>query len=793
MIKRIYAAIGLLSASLIAFQLVLMQILAITQWHHFAYMVISVALLGFGAAGTVLSLFRTSLTQRFDRVFPVLLLLCGATMSTAIFLSQYPPIRFDSYLLFTGAVPAVRLMLTYAVFFIPFLLAALALGLVLCVHRTRIGVLYFCNLAGSGTGALFVIGLMWVFQPQEIPPVLALFPILSGLLTVPRKPDIPIAASAILAVFCVTAMLLHAPTLKLSEFKGLSRATQLPGASLMPAMNSPYGVLQVFSSPALRYAPGLSLTYPLAVSPHRAVFINGDWAGAIITHRQTGVLSVMDFSTTALPYVLEQRRTVLVLNMSTGMHVDQAVGRGVAKITAVEPNPVLLSALAAVSDPGSLMKHPAVIIKNTDSRNWLLTDQAIYDMIVLPTIDTFGGTAGLDAIREHFLFTQEAFGDAWRRLSPRGVLSVTCWMDYPPRHALRMLATIVEMLAAQGIDHPEHVITAVRSWGTITFMVKKTPYNLMEIENIRTFCAQMKFDPALLPGIRASERTQFNILQDDLFFKHLDQLLSPGRRDLFAAYDFNIAPATDDRPYFAQFLRWESLAKLSESFGRHTVPFFEIGYLVVFLSLLQTALAAVFLILTPLICTRTPVRGGEKALIFLYFSGIGIGYIFVEMAMIQRFSLYFGNPLYAAAIVIGVMLTASGMGSLASANIASLRRKPTVVLACIILLLLAKAFVLTPLLLKTMIMPMALKIMTAFALLSPAAFLMGIPFPAGIGMLRDIGEIPWAWGVNSCLGVVSTTLATIVAVSLGFKAVLLFAALAYGCTWMACKLARITA
>ncbi|MFH1079542.1 MAG: spermidine synthase-like protein [Pseudomonadota bacterium] len=783
---RSYFAIGLLSASAIAFQLALMQILAITQWHHFAYMIISVALLGFGAAGTCLALFRTALTARYDRVFPMLMFLCGSAMAVGVGLSQHPAVRFDSYLLFTGVFHAGRLLLTYGIFFIPFFLAALAIGLAFTRHSRRIGFLYFWNLIGSSAGSLLALGLMWLFPPREIPAVLALIPVFSGLLAMPGKPGVPILIAAVLSLIFVTAAILRPPALIPSEFKSLSRAMQLPEAQTTPGENSPYGFMQVFSSPALRYAPGLSLTYPDAVPVRWAVFNNGDWVGPLPARTRPDALSVMDFSTAALPYALTLRKTALVLNMGTGTHAVQAIRRGAEKVTAVEPNPVLLALLAEMfeTEADSLLNHPALTIINSDSRTWLLTDPRRYDLIVLPTIDTFGGTAGLNAIQEHYLFTQEAFSDIWRKLTPGGVLSVTCWMDYPPRHTLKMLATLAAMLAERGVENPRNHIAAVRSWGTITFVVKKTPCTPQEISNIRAFCRRLNFDPALLPDIRASERAFFNVLQDDLFFNHLDKLLSQERAGLYAAYAFNIRPATDDNPYFAQFLRGKSLWNVAEHFGKRSVPFFEIGYLVVFLTLLQILLAALLLIIVPLLPASRRGRGKGKAQIFFYFSGIGIGYLFVEMAMIQRFVLYFGNPIHAAAIVISTMLLASGMGSYASARFQVLRTRLFLVLAGIIVLLLFGSALLTPLMLKTIGLSPVSKFLVSLCVLFPAAFLMGIPFPAGIHTLaeKSEGDIPWAWGINGCFSVVSTALATIIAVETGFTAVMLCAALAYGCT-----------
>jgi hypothetical protein len=778
---RVYPAIGLLSAATVAFQLALMQILAITQWHHFAFMVISVALLGFGAAGTVLALCRNVIAAREERGVPLLMLLAGAAMAASVGLAQHPAVRFDAYLLFTGARPALRLPLTYAVFFVPFFLAGLAIGWTFSRHGRDIGALYFWNLAGSGVGGLVALGLMGALPPAELPAVLAGICVLAGLLALPRKPGIALTVTALFSLLCMAAAIRCPPAPVSSEFKSLSRALRLPGAAITRTAAGPYGLVQVVSSPALRHAPGLSLTYPGAVPALRGVFSNGDWVGPLPIASGNGGPRVEDYTTAALAYAAGTRRTALVLDMGAGAPVFQAIDQGVARVTAVAPNPRLPALLQAeFADAGTpLPGPPALTLVRSAPRTWLLRDRATYDLIVLPTIDTFGGTAGLDAIREQFLFTTEAFGDAWRRLSPRGALAVTCWMDYPPRHALRLAATLAEMLAREAGGDPRTRVAAVRSWGTITFLVKKTPYSPAELRAMRAFCRRMNFDPALLPDLRPSERAAFNALGDDRFFAGLDGLFSPRRADLYAAYAFRIAPATDDRPYFAQFLRWRSLPTLAAAFGGRTVPFFEIGYLVVFLTLVQTAAAAAPLILLPLAGRNRPRRG--KIRILLYFGGLGLGYLFVEMALIPRFGLYFGHPIPATAAVVGALLFASGLGSFASERIAALRSVRAAVPAAIALLAALGGVALTPLLIKTIAWPTAAKVLVSLAVLTPPAFLMGVPFPAGIRALAERNEaaIPWAWGINGCFSVLGASLATIIAVEAGFTALMGAAALAY--------------
>ncbi len=167
--------------------------------------------------------------------------------------------------------------------------------------------------------------------------------------------------------------MIRPPVPVLSEFKGLSRALRLPDARITAERSSPYGLMQVFASPALRYAPGLSLTWQEKIPEGKAVFNNGDWFGAVVP-RQGG--AVLDHTTGALPYALEGRRSVLILDAGTCSLVSQALDRGAERITAVEPHPVILSLLGGelARETGDLLRHPAVSVRNLSSRTFLARD-----------------------------------------------------------------------------------------------------------------------------------------------------------------------------------------------------------------------------------------------------------------------------------------------------------------------------------------------------------------------------------------------------------------------------------
>ena len=275
--KLTYLSIALLTTGLIAFQLTLIQIFSITQWYHYAYMIISVAMLGFGVAGTLISLFEKWILQNYSSLFPSFLFLTSISMALVVGVSNTSLFRFDSYLIFTDYRQAGRLLLTYLLFFIPFLFAALAIGMTYVRFVKGIGQLYFADLFGSGLGGFVGISLMWLFLPWEIPGSLAILPLLAGMIALKKSLPLVVKWLGLLASVIIVYTIFHPPQVQLSEFKSIRKTLLLPEARVEFEKNSPHGMVQVVASPVLRYAPGLSLTYQQSVPVYKVIFNNGDW------------------------------------------------------------------------------------------------------------------------------------------------------------------------------------------------------------------------------------------------------------------------------------------------------------------------------------------------------------------------------------------------------------------------------------------------------------------------------------------------------------------------------------
>lgn len=784
-LKWLCIAVCLLSAALISFQLALMQIFSITQWYHFAYMVISVALLGFGAAASLISLLRNLFLKQANLLTCFLMFGCSVTMASSVWLSQSKIAVFDSYLLFVQSGQVGKLIFTYLIFFLPFFLGALAIGLVFVRYVDAIGRLYFANLMGSGTGGIITLILMWLVLPQRIPAVIALFPAIGGLFILPKKQKISAIVVAVVVLSLSVVLFIRPVKLHLSQYKNLSYALNLPDAKITLTQNSPYGLLQVVSSKALRYAPGISLVYQQEFLPQKMAYNNADLFGPVLTP-SAEASSFLDYTTSALAYALIKPDKVLVLNARTGAEASLAIAKGAQQVILVEPHTAVFSVLKkGYPEISALLHHPKVIVSNLEPRVYLAKENLTYDLVILPILDAFGGTSGLFALKEQYTLTKESFRKMWERLSPSGIISVSCWMDYPLRHPLKILATFMDLGAELKIKEPLRHIAAVRSWTTITFILKKSPLTPEEIQKIENFCRQMRFDPAISPELKPQQRMHYNLLADENFFKYIDIISSGQRKGFYQSYGFRIKPATDDQPYFSQFLRLSSLPHLKKLFGRQTLPFFELGYFIALTTLLQMTAASFLCIILPLF--KIGWRGKQKTRTFLYFGGLGLGFMFVEMIFITRFILYFGQPVYAAAFSLCALLVCSGLGSHLSSCLKANAKTLLGVTALIALFIIIYLATLTPILNATLASGLILKVLFSFLFIGPLAVLMGIPFPLGLRFLkeRDELQVPWAWGINGCTSVISTALATIIAVEFGFKTVMLAAAAAYGISSLA--------
>ncbi|HUG99923.1 MAG TPA: spermidine synthase-like protein [Gammaproteobacteria bacterium] len=777
---RVPLAVAFASAAVIAFQLVLMQLLAIAQWHHFAYMVISMALLGFGAAGTALALMPDFFVRHYHVALPALLLAAGMAMASTSWLVGLAG-DFDAFLLFFDRGQVGLLLFYYAACCLPFFFAGLAITLAFYREVTRIGTLYFANLAGSGAGAVLVIGLLWMLPAARLAGLLALLLMAAAWMSQPtvRRTHAAIGAGALLLPLLSIAWP-AAPAS--SEYKDIHGALQLPGARVTYRTSSPYGLLEAVSADSQRFAPSLSLRFRGEPPVRDVLFNDGEYFGTLLGRDAGRTGHILDHTTRALPYELRAARSVLVLNAATGNDVSHALSRGAGRIDAVEPhrqvNDLLQNRRPEWID--ALYGDPAVRLHGSSARVQLgRAAGSPYDLVVLPVIGSFGGTAGVRALQEQYHLTLEAFRAMWATLGKQGMIAVTVWHEDPPRASLRLLATWRQLLDEQAVANRLAHVAAIRSWGTMTFLLSRAPFDRDERERLRTFGHAMAFDPLLLEDLGPDEREHYNRVGDRAWFEALDTLLAGDPEAYHEDALLNTRPARDDRPFFNHFIKLRNIPQLYYTYGARQLPYLELGFVLAGATFVQIVLAAVLLIVLPLF--RLGWAGTRRRWTLAYFACLGIGFMFFEIVLIQKLLLYLDQPAYAAATVLTALLVSSGAGSWWSSRRDASARVLAGTGLLVAALIVLYTFGLRPVLGLSMGWPLAAKSAAVFLLLAPPAFFMGMMFPFGLRRLSvaDARQIPWACAIDSCLSVSATALATLVALDAGFTSVMLAAGVAY--------------
>ena len=792
--RRLLVATLLVSAAAIGYELVLMRMLSIVQWHHFAYMIISLALLGYGASGTAIAVSRRWLEADFERAIAWSALACSIAMLGCFVVAQLVPFNALEIVWDPGQFP--RLTLVYLVLFVPFFFAACCIGLAFSYCSGDARRIYFFDLVGAGSGATLTIGILFLLPPQIALVPLVLLPLAASVIVAGGRPDRrgPITAVQ-LAWLVLLALGVSQETLSLriSEYKGLAQALQVVDAGIVSESWSPLGMLTVVDSPAVpfRHAPGLSFNTRHIPPPQLAVFTDGDGMSAITGFNgDLDELAYLADMTSALPYALLEGPRVLILGAGAGGDVLQALYHDATAIDAVELNPQMTELVDGTyaEFAGHVYEHPAVSIHIDEARGFVARNTRTFDLIQIGLLDSFGASgAGVQALNESYVYTVEAVRDYLDDLAAGGVLAITRWVRVPPRDSLKLVATAAEALASTGIEQPGQRMALIRSWNTVTLLIRNGDFPADEIRAIRQFASRNSFDTAWFPGIRREDSNRYNVLDAPYFYEGAKALLGDGAAAWRDRYKFDIEPATDDRPYFFHFFRWRTLPELLAVRKAGGAGLVEWGYLVLVATLVQALFIGALLILVPLAATRKNWPAGTAPRYGLYFLLLGLAFMFIEMAFIQKFILYLSHPLYSVAVVLSAFLVFAGIGSAVSGRVRERARAigtSPVAMVVVFISLLASAYLvlLPPLFEATVGFADVLKIAIAIALIAPLAAAMGMPFPLGLERLagRSPDFVPWAWGINGFASVVSAVLATLLAIEVGFSAVIVLAIVFYG-------------
>lgn len=780
-LARTRVAVALVSAALLGLELALMRSLSVRWWQHVAYMVISVALLGFGASGTALALVGARLKGRKHAA------LYGAALAFALSIPLAPaaahvlPVNVQFLAWDPGQ--AAWILVLELVLAVPFFAAALVVGIALTDRPERVGGHYAANLVASGVGSVATVGLMYVLSTGALFVVITAAALGAALVLTPSKRAVGVTVLASGAVAALVAFLPYRPTM--SQYKMLPQVLATPGAETIARASGPLGRIDVVAGPAVRHAPGLSLQWHEPPPPHALLIIDGDASSAVYDPAAHEDWAFLDWTTAAAPYALIEDPEVLVLGAGGGSDIGLARYHSAEQVTALEIHPDVVGLMRGplAGRGGEIYDAPGVRILEAEARGYLASTDARFDLVQFPPAQAFGASgAGLYATQESYLYTVEAVGTMIDRLTDRGILALTRWSRTPPRDGLRLFDTAVRALERRGLEPAAH-LAMIRSWATITVLVSARPVTDARADALRAFAEARSFDLAYLPDMRPEEANRFHVLDRPYYYEATRALVGPGREPFLEDYLFRVRATTDDRPYFGHFLRLGAIDALREQLGRRARAYLEVGTLMLLAALVQAVILGAALIVLPLAVRARSLQGtGGKAVTLAYFLALGTGFMLLEMGFLQRFILYLADPVHAAAAVIAAFLAFGGAGSLASGRWRAGDRAVALRAATVVVALAAVyLMIMGPWLALTQAAPLAIRFVIATATIAPLAFAMGHMLPAGLRLARARSEalVPWAWAANGFASVVATVGATVLAMAIGFTRVALVAMACY--------------
>jgi spermidine synthase len=801
-------AISLVSGAALAYEVLLTRLFSIIQWHHFAYMAISIALLGYGASGSLLALVQHRLRLYFTGIFSFSAALFGVSSVASFSLAQRLP--FNALAVIWEPKQLIFLTAYYLLFATPFFCAAICVGLAFAVFPIHIGRVYCADLLGGGLGALGIVAALFALFPSDALRVVGGLGFLAAALASWQRTGSKWRST----IFLVGAAFLYAavPTawtaLRFSEFKEVAQTLLIPGTEVVGEKSSPLGLLTVIRSPQipLRYAPGISLSNASEPPPQLGLFTDGSGLSAITTfHDDLAPLAYLDYTSAALPFHLLERAEVLIIGAGGGTDVLLALYHRAARIDAVELNSQVVNLVGKTfaDFAGHLYDRRNVHVHIAEGRGFVATAPQRYDIIQLPLLDSFAAAAaGTLSLSESYTYTVEAFEEYLRRLRPGGIIAITRWLKLPPRDSLKLFATAITALKRIGINEAERRLALIRSWNTTTLLVKNGPFSSTEIARIRAFADERSFDLDYYPGMQRAQANRYNILEQPYLFDGATALLGPDSQSFVAQYKFDISPTTDDRPYFFDFFKWQALPELLERRTLGGAALLDWGYLILLSTLVQAVVLSFVFILAPLRFGQTnSATSADKWRVASYFLMIGLAFLFIEIASFQRFILFLSHPVYSTAVVLCGFLVFAGVGSgispqltawakakraegLSQARPAWLRMHLgalDVSIFGIVVVSLLYLFILPPLFRLLVALPDVPKIAVSLLLIAPLAFCMGMPFPLALSRVSASapGLVPWAWSINGCASVLSAILATLLAMNVGFTWVTLIASASY--------------
>lgn len=777
---RIAWAVALVSTGVIGFEIALMRLLLVASWHHFAFLVISIALLGFGASGSMLYVLRDRLLPRADGWLFGLVLATAASMPAAVTAVGFLPVE-ARFLPATLAGQVGWWLAYWAILALVFTLGGAAVGLALMMSRQDVGRIYAANLVGSGAGGALATGLMWWIAPAWLGPVMGGVVILALPALRTSRPKLSWAAAGAIVIGLGCLLILLPPSIRIDPFKFRAHVQRLERQGLAERVAhaySPRGVVEVFSGPMFHNLPFLSVG--LAPPPIHALLIDGHDAASVLDVDGPDEAAVVDQTLMATAYELAaDHPRVLLLGERGGTNIWLAHRRGASVIDAVQSDRRIVELMRGPlrDRGGAVLNLPDVRAIVDEPRHFVETTGQTYDLIDLVSLQTLVVGGGMAGLGQDHLITVEGLTACLQCLSEDGVLSISRGIHDPPRDNVKLLATLVEVLRRTGADDPSAHVVILRDYLGVTTIAKPTPWTDRQVEQVRRTVDERQLTPVWFTGVRPDELNHPDRLAGprdqagDWFHHAALRLFADDAPAFIRDWAYDVRPPTDQRPFFLDFFRLRSVGLMRKTFGDLWLTRVEMAWLFVAAVILVVGLAGGLATLGPLAIAsrgRPPSRWTCTA---VYFTVIGLAYLMLEITVLARLTHLIGDPVIAAAVTIATFLIASGLGSAAAGRSAlggASVLQPVVV--ALVGLGLAQLMLVAPLTLVAAHWPEAGRIALAIVMVAPVAFLMGFPMPTALARLDRAAPslVPWAWGVNGFASVLAAPLATLIGMTHGF-------------------------
>jgi len=813
-----YAGIFFTAMSVLIFQIALTRLFAILMWYHFSYLIVSLALLGFGASGSLLAVFR--IEEKNDGKISKLLASYALIYGVAILLAFFivTRIEINSFEIWKNPQDFLKLLVIFIILSVPFLFGGLTIGTCLTKFSSQVGKLYCVDLIGSATGALITPLLL---------SRLGLTVTIIGASTIALLGATLFASMTERIWKIFNQFLLVTNIVLLISFNGgvwlIPELTwNIPfspnkwAAAIFPKGQSdkiiPSDVAQVNVSDARKGYMYMGGEFG-NVDKQRVIsrIVTQDGTAPTLLFKDASNLKQfpsLDDTQAASAYVAlkalgRKNPEVMIIGVGGGIDVMVALFHDAADVTAVEINKAMIRIVTKdyTNFIGHLFNDPRVKIVNEDGRSYLHRISRKFDIIQLSGVDTFTAlSTGAYTLSESYLYTIDAIKQMYTALKDNGgyINYSRITVSESPRETIRLVNIAYEALKEMGVSEPWRNIAVLQADTWASTMIRKGPITLEESKAWRKFAQEegfkgLIFDPhrplgeSYGPEIELKPEIRHTFIQTQKDFEVLLRGTMDERKTFISKYDFILTPSTDDNPFFFNYFKFSSILNpkpisANEYFLAEYLPSFPVGHMVLFTSLFMISTLSFILILLPLkFFTRLNIQTPIKLRTFIYFASLGVGFMFIEICLMQQFILFLGSPVYAMSVILAGILAYSGLGALCSSRITPTRSIMHILLIIFVVLSCINAFAIKFLLVPLFSHSFGVRVIITLVFLAPIAFVMGMPFPLGIRMLNAKVPklIPWAWGINGFLSVLSSIMAIVLAMLIGFSKVLVIAGIIY--------------